>query len=95
MPVSSPRVQTGLEPAIAHSVIKDLVRQLPVSEVWVIAGTPERRLNGYGVRSIWDLGTADLLRERRWFDVLVMCTAFELACEKTVTAALPHAETRT
>lgn len=55
-----------------------LMEALPVSEVWGIAGRLERRLNGYGVRTIWDLATADPVQVRKWFNVVVMRTALEL-----------------
>jgi len=55
-----------------------LMEALPVSEVWGIASRLERRLSGYGVRSIWDLATADPVQVRKWFNVVVMRTALEL-----------------
>lgn len=55
-----------------------LMEALPVSEVWGIAGRLERRLGGYGVRSIWDLAIADPVQVRKWFNVVVMRTALEL-----------------
>jgi DNA polymerase V len=55
-----------------------LMEVLPVSEVWGIAGRLERRLGGYGVRSIWDLVVADPVQVRKWFNVVVMRTALEL-----------------
>ncbi|MFB8191341.1 Y-family DNA polymerase [Microbacterium sp. NPDC055988] len=55
-----------------------LMEALPVSEVWGIAGRLERRLNGYGVVSIWDLAIADPVQVRKWFNVVVMRTALEL-----------------
>jgi DNA polymerase V len=55
-----------------------LMEALPVSEVWGVASRLERRLSGYGVRSIWDLATADPVQVRKWFNVVVMRTALEL-----------------
>jgi DNA polymerase V len=46
--------------------------------LWGIASRLERRLNGYGVTSIWDLATADPVQVRKWFNVVVMRTALEL-----------------
>ena len=55
-----------------------LMEALPVSEVWGIASRLERRLSGYGVKSIWDLATVDPVQVRKWFNVVVMRTALEL-----------------
>ncbi|SDZ48381.1 Y-family DNA polymerase [Herbiconiux ginsengi] len=57
---------------------QQLMEALPVSEVWGIASRLERRLLGYGVRSIWDLATAEPVQVRKWFNVVVMRTALEL-----------------
>lgn len=57
---------------------QQLMASLPVSEVWGIASRLEQRLGGYGVRSIWDLATADPVQIRAWFNVVMMRTALEL-----------------
>lgn len=65
-------------PATRPQWRENLMRRLPVSEVWGIASRLERRLSGYGVTSIWDLATADPVQVRKWFNVVVMRTALEL-----------------
>jgi len=65
-------------PATRERWREQLMRRLPVSEVWGIAGRLERRLAGYGITSIWDLATADASQIRRWFNVVLQRTALEL-----------------
>ncbi|MEA5456796.1 Y-family DNA polymerase [Sinomonas sp. JGH33] len=55
-----------------------LMAQLPVSEVWGIAGRLERRLNALGIFSIADLAAADPVMIRDRFNVVVMRTVLEL-----------------
>ncbi|WP_208636605.1 Y-family DNA polymerase [Microbacterium phyllosphaerae] len=65
-------------PATRPAWRQQLMEALPVSEVWGIAGRLEKHLGGCGVRSIWDLATADPVQVRKWFNVVVMRAAFEL-----------------
>ncbi|MDF1488796.1 DinB/UmuC family translesion DNA polymerase [Tessaracoccus caeni] len=65
-------------PATREAWREQLMRRLPVSEVWGIARRLERRLAGYGITSVWDLATADPAQIRRCFSVVVMRTALEL-----------------
>lgn len=65
-------------PATREAWREQLMRRLPVSEVWGIARRLERRLAGYGITSVWDLATADAAQIRRWFNVTVQRTALEL-----------------
>lgn len=65
-------------PATRPEWRRRLMEALPVSEVWGIAGRLERRLSGYGFRSIWDLATVDPVQVRKWFNVVMMRTALEL-----------------
>ncbi|WP_171042219.1 Y-family DNA polymerase [Sinomonas gamaensis] len=55
-----------------------LLSQLPVSEVWGIAGRLEKRLAALGISSIADLAAADPVMIRDRFNVVVMRTVLEL-----------------
>jgi nucleotidyltransferase/DNA polymerase involved in DNA repair len=55
-----------------------LMSQLPVSEVWGIAGRLEKRLASLGILSIADLAAADPVMIRDRFNVVVMRTVLEL-----------------
>jgi DNA polymerase V len=65
-------------PACRPDWRQSLMQRLPVSEVWGIASRLERRLAALGIRSIWDLATADPVMIRKAFNVVVMRTALEL-----------------
>lgn len=56
-------------PATRPAWRQRLMEALPTSEAWGIAGRLEKRLNGYGVRSIWYPAVADPVQVRKWFDV--------------------------
>ena len=55
-----------------------LLAQLPVAEVWGIAGRLEKRLAALGILSIADLAAADPVMIRDRFNVVVMRTVLEL-----------------
>ncbi|OZB89622.1 MAG: DNA polymerase V subunit UmuC, partial [Microbacterium sp. 14-71-5] len=65
-------------PATRPEWREQLMRRLPVSEVWGIASRLQRRLNTLGIESVWDLATADPVFIRKQFNVTVMRTALEL-----------------
>lgn len=65
-------------PATRPAWREQLMRSLPVSQVWGIASRLEKRLAGFGITTIWDLATANPAMIRRAFNVVVMRTALEL-----------------
>lgn len=65
-------------PATRPEWREQLMRRLPVSEVWGIASRLERRLRTLGIESVWDLASADPVFIRKQFNVVVMRTALEL-----------------
>lgn len=71
-------------PATRPQWRQQLMERLPVSEVWGIASRLEKRLAGYGIRTVWDLATADPTQIRKWFNVVVMRTALELRGVATI-----------
>lgn len=65
-------------PATRPQWQENLMRRLPVSEVWGIASRLQRRLAAIGVATVWDLATADPVEIRKALNVVVMRTALEL-----------------
>lgn len=65
-------------PSLRSSWRDDLLRRLPLHEVWGIASRLERRLNGLGITSIHDLAAADPTFVRKNTSVVTMRTALEL-----------------
>lgn len=57
---------------------EELLRRLPVEEIWGIAGRLTRRLNAIGIHSILDLSRAHPVAIRDKFSVVVMRTVLEL-----------------
>lgn len=66
-------------PATRAEWRETLMKSLPVSEVWGIAGRLEKRLHTLGIITIWDLATADPAFIRKRFNIVVERTARELA----------------
>ena len=57
---------------------EELLRALPVDEVWGIAGRLSKRLNAIGIESVAALRDADPARIRERFSVVLMRTVLEL-----------------
>ena len=55
-----------------------LMGQLPVTEVWGVAGRTARRLAGLGINTVADLAAADPVMIRHRFSVVLMRTVLEL-----------------
>lgn len=65
-------------PAVREEWLHDLMRRLPVSEVWGVASRLEKRLAGIGIKTVYDLRVADPTVVRKNTSVVTMRTALEL-----------------
>ena len=69
---------------------EQLMRQLPVSEIWGIAGRLEKRLNAIGISTIADLAVAEPTLVRKNTSVVTMRTALEVRGVPCIAAEPDH-----